>query len=937
VNESEAKEENRMKRWTIVSVVAFLLCSLSAEAQILTGNLIGVIRDESRAILPGATVTATSPALPGGPQTVVTNAQGEYRFTGLPPGVYELSVTMQGFRSYVEQDLRVSVGGTVERIVTLALGSVTEAVTVSGQAPVVDPRQAGLVKSLPAEAVEAIPHNRQGGVAAYMATLPGVTSGTYNAIGSVQVMGSATNETSYMSDGILTNSVTGGAAYGYLDQDAIEEMSMVTLGASVEYQQAQGGVMNMVTKAGTNRWRGDGLHYWAPPALTSAPIKLPCNCPEGETGYKLYKYSDFGYHAGGPIKKDRLWYYGGVSNAGPSARFPGAPETPKEHRWTRDEFRSNHKWTLKVSDKINFSQVFYYEWWHWSTPDFPTQFNPLETVAWYTGDIRAGASEMTATLTPSTVLTARYTVHSMPYGDVGFGPKFDKKDIVTPVRTDTFTGVQSGNYGPADALQPRRDDVAVKVNQYIPGSRVNHNVRFGFQWSRNKSYRTDVWPGGVEYRDNNGALNEARFIGPSYDATQADAQGLWGEDEITFGNRLTIIPAVRFDRMKAISPDARVVDPTQVDLNGGLCRCVIAFPRTGDTIPGLGDLFTWTKISPRFGLTYKLTDDGKTIMRATAGRYYRPIFLSEFSGGSAIHPGVATQRLMGYNAATGGFTTLLSITDPRSNLAIDPDIRAPYTDQYSLGIDRELARNIGASISYVHKEGRDQIGWRDIGSTYGEQTVTAPDGQTITVFPRTSAASQQRFLRTNGPGFYSTYNGVMMGVTRRMANRWMANFGYSYSITEGLWPGGTTGRDPNDLINRDGRLPDIDRPHLFNAAASYEIPRIEVQLSGNLTLTQGRPFGAVFQTRLPQGLRNIYFEEPGSHRRPNQRWLHLRVNKILFRRGARYIEVGAELRNALQQTNADSLITELFSSPNFGLPSAYATPRQMMFRVRGYW
>ena len=98
-----------------------------------------------------------------------------------------------------------------------------------------------------------------------------------------------------------------------------------------------------------------------------------------------------------------------MSNAGPSARFPGAPDTPDEHRWTRDEYRSNHKLTWKINSKLNFNQVFYYEWWHWSVPDFPTALNPLETLTWYTGDIRAGASELTAPLTSSTLLTARYT------------------------------------------------------------------------------------------------------------------------------------------------------------------------------------------------------------------------------------------------------------------------------------------------------------------------------------------------------------------------------------------------------------------------------------------------------------------------------------------------------------------------------------------------
>ena len=923
-----------MRLVTSCAVVGVFVCSLAAEAQILTGTMIGVVRDTSRAVLPGVTVTVSSPALPGGPVTVTTGDQGEYRFTGLQPGVYELTVALTGFSTYVEKDLPISPGGTVERNVSLPVAAVAETITVSGQSPVVDPRQTGVVKSLPVEAVEAIPHNRQGGVQAYMATMPGVTSANYNRIGSVLVMGSTGNETSYMSDGILTNSVTGGASYGYLDQDAIEEMSVVTLGASVEYQQAQGGVMNMVTKAGTNKWRGDGLHYWAPPKLTSAPIELPCNCPLGRTGFKLYKYSDFGYHAGGPIKKDRVWYFGGVSNAGPSARFPGAADTPKEFRFLRDEFRSNHKLTWKISDKVNFSQVFYYEWWHWSTPDFPTQFDPLETITWYTGDIRASATEVTSTLSSTTVLTVRSTIHSMPYGDVGFGPKFTKDDLTTPQRTDTFTGVQSGNAALADAHQPRRDDFAAKVNQYLVRGNVTHNIRFGFQWARNKAYRADVRPGGVQYQDFNGAPLQALFTPPSIDATQYNASGLWAENEITFGQRLTIVPAARVDRMNAISPDARGVDPTKAILDGGLCKCVISFPFTGATVPGNGDLFTWNKVSPRFGLTYKLTEDGKTIVRASAGRYYRPIILSEFTG---MHPGIATSTLRGYDAATRAYTTLLSVTNPTSNIALDPDIKAPSTDQFSVGVDREVARNIGASVTYVRKEWRDQVGWKDIGGVYAPQTVIAPNGQAVTVFGRTNAASAQKFLRTNGPGFYTKYNGVMVSINRRMANRWMANVGYTYSRTYGLAPTGNTGRDPNDLINLEGRIDGQDRPHLFNASGTYEVPRIGVQVSGNLTLTQGRAYGRQFQVRLAQGQRNVFFEAPGSYRRPNQQWLHLRVNKILLRRGARHIEVGAEVRNALQELSIDSLITQVGTSPSFGLPSSYAIPRQMMFRVRAYF
>ena len=88
---------------------------------------------------------------------------------------------------------------------------------------------------------------------------------------------------------------------------AIEEMQVVTLGASVKYQQAEGGLMNIVTKAGTNRWRGDGMWYFAPKSWTSAPITLPCNCAAGVTGFRLYESGDFAFHGGDPDRLNRLW------------------------------------------------------------------------------------------------------------------------------------------------------------------------------------------------------------------------------------------------------------------------------------------------------------------------------------------------------------------------------------------------------------------------------------------------------------------------------------------------------------------------------------------------------------------------------------------------------------------------------------------------------
>ena len=231
-----------------------------------------------------------------------------------------------------------------------------------------------------------------------------------------------------------------------------------------------------------------------------------------------------------------------------------------------------------------------------------------------------------------------------------------------------------------------------------------------------------VWPGGVLYLDFNGAPDQAQYQSPLVYAAESRSQGVWAEDELTMG-RLTMTPGVRFDRMVAISPAAPVVDPAAYSGTDGLCHCNQSFGETGATIPGLGEMFSWKKVSPRMGINVRLTSDSRTVLRATAGRYYRTVFLNDFAG---VHPGITPVTLARFDPVTRDYTTIISVTDSKANLAVDPDIDAPYTDQYSIGVDREIARNLGVSVTYVHKTSRDQIGWRDIGGIYGTQTVTSP-------------------------------------------------------------------------------------------------------------------------------------------------------------------------------------------------------------------
>ena len=924
----------------LASAVVLLWASL-VEAQNLTGNIIGHVRDESGAVLPGVAATIASTAIPGGPMTVTTNDSGQYRFTQLPPGTYELKVELLGFRTYVEQDLRVSVDATVERNVTLGVGSVAESITVSGQSPVVDPRQTGVRESLGDEALSTMTTNRYG-VQGYAMMLPGVSVGNFQGYSSgVNILGSAANGTSIIQDGVVTNSVTGGGGYGFQDLDGNAEMQVEMLAPSAEYQRAQGGVINIVSRAGTNQFRGDGQIYYGPDKLSSQPVKIDCNCPEGQTGFTWLKYRDRGGRIGGPIKKDRLWFYASHTHTGPAWRNPGTPLPPKEFYREFMENRTQQKLTWKVSDKVNFNQFFYYEWWEYLRPTFPTLLIPPEAMGWFPGGIFDASSEVNWTVNSSTVFTGRFTDHYYPNSYTGFGPTLSGYDITTPAHIDALTGVGSKNWATtAQFYEPRQNQVSLKLNTYLSGSRFSQNIRVGYQWTRSANISENVRPGGVLFNDNNGLPDQAQFMSPSIAASRSDAFAVWGENELNIGQRLTIVPGIRFDRMTGVSPPVHGIDGSTLNFRGwGLFTKYVEFEPTGQTIQGLGELFTWSKVSPRVGINLKL-DETRTVLRATAGRYFRPISLGDFE---SLHPGNPPTTTARFNpAACPGatiatvtancYTTVVSISDPLAGRRIDPNLDAPFTDSYSIGVDREVARSLRASVSYVYKRGLNHISTIDTNESFGTQQVTAPDGSPLTVFPRLSAASARVQLTTNPDGFYDRFSGVVLSLSRRMANRWMGNVSYTYGIARGL----TGGANPNSRINNDGRL-NQDRPHQFKMFGLYDVPKIDVQLSGNLLLVSGQPYGAQMQVVLPQGRINVLFQPSGAYRQPFQNWLNLRATKSLLRQGSRRIELTAELRNALQEISIGSIATQVFTSPVFGAPTTWAEPRRLVFLAKAYF
>jgi hypothetical protein len=254
------------------------------------------------------------------------------------------------------------------------------------------------------------------------------------------------------------------------------------------------------------------------------------------------------------------------------------------------------------------------------------------------------------------------------------------------------------------------------------------------------------------------------------------------------------------------------------------------------------------------------------------------------------------------------------------------------------------------ATAYIRKDGANFIGWTDIGGQYRARTQPLPDGTTISVFELVNGTAARRFLLTNPVGYSLTYNGLVMAVEKRRSNGWQAFGSYTFSKAFGLQAAsGTTaagaqsstvalpnlpfGRDPNDLTNARGRLPN-DRPHAVRAMSAVDVPRTGLVVAANLQIVSGKPWASTSQVSLLQGDQRVMLEPRGSRRLSTQSLLDVRVSRTILFGSARRIDLLVDLLNALNDTAEESLASENLFSPNFGQPASFVDPRRVMFGVR---
>ena len=305
-----------MKRILAAAVVA-LLAVVPAYAQVSGGSVTGTITDEQKAVLPGVTVT-----IQGTDRTAdtVTDAAGKYRFLNLPPGSYTLTAALAGFSTLAHEGVVVAVGKTVDLPFQMKLAALAETITVSGESPIIDTKATGTSTNFTTDELTKIPTSRD--PFALMRSVPGVLVDRVNIGGNetgqqsnFASKGTRPQDASWTMDGIeITDMAATGASPSYFNFDNFEEIQVSTAGNDIKARTGGMG-LNLVVKRGTNSFSGTARGYFDNDAMeaSNVPDELKAIGVTPETTDHNKQISDYGFDIGGPILKDKAWFYGSYS------------------------------------------------------------------------------------------------------------------------------------------------------------------------------------------------------------------------------------------------------------------------------------------------------------------------------------------------------------------------------------------------------------------------------------------------------------------------------------------------------------------------------------------------------------------------------------------------------------------------------------------------
>ncbi len=847
-----------MKARVIGLVLCALLAATAAAAQQGTTELRGRVVDPQGAVLPGVTVTVKNQNT-GMFRETVSGADGSFIASGMVPGTYLVIAELTGFKKFERRGLRLEVGKTSSIDVPMEVGGIEEVLTVTAESPLVDVTSKEIGGNITSETLVKLP-SVNGNFVGFVGLLPGIVpSISTESFGSdsISVNGQDPRNNNYMLDGGNNNDDVIGQRAGTQARtpiEAIQEFQVITGQYDAQYGRTSGAVVNAVTKAGTNTLRGSVFGFLQDGSLTTKDyFAKEKGTAKPDTGYQRW-----GGTVGGPIVKDKIHFFGSLERF--AIDRPNTINIPSRPELNGTQLTRDRVWNTIVrgDHQVSNNMTYSVRWLREQSP----QANQIITPPAITPAAAREESDVDQTLatnlnlvlsnTKVNTLRVTWTRENVTFANACFNG--NGRDLSKCLVTLVF---QDYNDQQDNTAQARINDgiqVEETLGWFLPELHGDHDIKFGAQYEYSAAFNTNQGNlnGTFSFGRNNTPFNSAvastypdrfsiRVGGPSTFYEKSHYISAFAQDKWRFNRHLTFSLGVRYEY--ELIPIAETDDPL-----------VEKYPT--DT----------NNIAPRLGVTYDI-DGGKSVVRAGYGRFFDKTHFEVIGG---LYTGtpftssfVATFPVSSFDNGprTGQFPTdPFLVNGPVINTAElnrlypggqllrntgatwdNPDRRTPYSDEVTVGFERQIMPDLAVSADYVHSQSRDLLMTKNLNPQMRNSTTVS--GSTLTRIGSSTLTQAIAVLQGKYNGFVPftgnvnqffnigelDYNAVMLQVKKRFSHNYSAQVSYTYGESRGNTSGnGAAGSnfqvgDDMHLELNEGSS-NFDIPHNFTFSGTALVP-----------------------------------------------------------------------------------------------------------------
>jgi hypothetical protein len=979
----------------VAVLAACLLAPMQAFAQgggaSTTGSINGKVADISGAVLPGVTVSTTSPSLMG-VQTSVTDTGGNYRFPALPPGTYTVTFELPGFNTLKRENIQIAMGFTAAVNAELAVASLQETVTVTGNSPVIDTSSTRVQQNFKLEALQEMPNSRD--LWSLLAVTPGVSMSRIDVGGNRA--GTQTGYTAYgfsgqnrvLVEGINTTEGTSGAGF-YVDYGSFEEVFLGTIAQGAEMP-TPGVQSQMLGKSGGNKFQGELYQDYERNAMISDNItnNLPAQfkfSPTNTSGIREHsnetvKYRDFNINVGGPITQDKLWWYFSYRNQKTSVGQPNFVGPISGQLFDTKLWNPSGKATYQMNK--NNKLIGYYQWGQKIQPNrLPSNTNSYTDLGSTLKQISGSwiyKSEWNGTISNNAYVEARYGVFGY-YFPLLANTDSDAHQVVNAQLAQYFGADQKEQ---TDRQRRQATGSMTYFRDALLGG--SHNFKFGGELLLETGWVGYQQAYGGNIRENiatNGLPNNVFMAAPT--ATQVGSLGdgpkgnllsvaklntidAFLTDQYTIG-RATLNLGVRWDHYDVFTPDQRQLAFT---FPSGLAIPAQTFAET--------HYLKWDGVAPRLGLSYDLTGNGKTVVKLNWGTYK---FNPGVNVAANANPNQSLKTVTyawtdtrvcptcipgdgHYQPGEEGNVTASALS---GSVLVDPNLKQPGSTQATAYLERQITEGVGARVGFVYYTVNDQT------NTYQNQrpasAYTVPfnvvdrgpdnivgtgDDQNLTFFGIPSALvsgcsgvttptancqypTTQMVMNQPENGRYKT---VELSLNKRQSHNYSlgGGFGYTWQHDFPL----TYPNTPNGPFDYDYRGASFKLNGMYNAPWGINIsPVFRYQAGANFarTLSVSAPASCACTFSAARGgsLANttVYATQYGDNKQDDIKVFDIRVEKTLNTGNGTRLRLFLDGFNLLNSYAGETITVATGAS--YLQPTAILAPRTGRIGARFIW